>query len=134
MAYDQESDLKYIDSLGDIPLTGPDPYSDSEKLSKAEDAEVQLEADVNDGREIPEDDREHIHAVAANAYASYLLATGPEHPKDATSEVFAGGSGEDLMEFATELKNIYDRTIGSIEAATDDDPSPDRQVYTTHKG
>lgn len=133
MAYDQESDLKYIEALADIPLTGPDPYTDAEKLGKAEDAEVQLEADINNGETIPEADREHIHAVAANAYASYLLATGPEHPKEATSEVFAGGAGEDLMEFATELKNIYDRTVMSIQGSADDDPDIDRQFYTTHR-
>jgi hypothetical protein len=99
VSYDSESDLKYLDSLGDVPLTGPDLWSsdDQAKLDAAETAEEKLEADVNDGEPIAEDTA--LHAKAANAYASYLLFIGPEHPEDALSGQMYGGAGEDTMEF-----------------------------------
>ncbi|MDS0284671.1 hypothetical protein [Haloarcula onubensis] len=121
MPYQDESDLKYIDELADIPLTGPEPdsWTTDDKLEAAESAEEKLEADVYDGRKIP--GAGALHATAANAWASYLLVVGAEHPKDATSEVFAGGSGEDVMEFAHELKNIYHETKGSIQVSDADE-------------
>lgn len=115
MAYDNESDLRYIDSLSNIPLTGPDLFSDDSdaKLSAAETAEQKLEADVNDGRKLS--DRTALHARASNAYASYLLFVGPEHPEDALSGQMYGGAAEETMEFADELHNIYRSLRASIE-------------------
>jgi len=132
VAYDSESDLKYIDSLADIPLTGPEPasWTKDDKLEKAESAEEKLEADVYDGRKIP--GAGALHATAANAWASYLLVVGAEHPKNATSEVFAGGSGEDVMEFAQELKNIYHDTVGSIQVSEADEGGGTAEVNSVN--
>lgn len=123
MAYEDESDLKYIDSLGDIPLTGPDLWTDDSdaKLDAAETAEAKLEADVNDGNEIGE--ITSLHTKAANAYASYILFIGPEHPEDALSGQLAGGSGDDVMEFATEVHSVYRSLRSSIEDSGADESS-----------
>ena len=123
MSYDAESDLKYIDALDDIPLTGPDLWEgDTEaKLDKAETAESKLEADVNDGVVIG--DPTTLHAKAANAYASYLLFIGPEHPEDALSGQMYGGAGDDTMEFATEVHDVYRSLRSSIETSDADESS-----------
>lgn len=128
MPYDNESDLKYLDSLGDIPLTGPDLWDgDTEaKLDAAETAESKLEADVNDGQVIGEST--DLHAKAANAYASYILFVGPEHPEDALSGQMYGGAGEDTMEFAREVHDIYRSLRSSIETSDADESSDDADV------
>jgi len=125
MPYDSESDLKYIDSLSAIPLTGPDLWSDetAAKLDAAETAESKLEADVNDGGDIG--GAEALHSKAANAYASYILFIGPEHPADALSGQMYGGAGEDAMEFATEMRNVYQSLRSSILASDQDQSSSD---------
>ena len=123
MSYDSESDLRYIGTLSDIPLTGPDLWSDDTdaKLDAAETAEQKLEADVNDGRKLG--NATALHAKAANAYASYVLFVGPEHPEDALSGQMYGGAGDDTMEFAREVHNIYESLRSSIEDSTTDDSS-----------
>ena len=128
MAYDAESDLKYIEELGDIPLTGPDLWADDTeaKLEAAETAEAKLEADVNDGQPIGEP--RALHAKAANAYASYLLFIGPEHPEDALSGQMYGGSGDDTMEFATEVHDVYRSLRSSIETSDADESSDDDNI------
>jgi len=128
VSYDAESDLKYIDALGDIPLTGPDLWEgDSDaKLDAAETAESKLEADVNDGVVIG--DATTLHAKAANAYASYLLFIGPEHPEDALSGQMYGGAGDDTMEFATEVHDVYRSLRSSIEGS-DADSSQDTTEF-----
>ena len=115
MAYDP----KYIDSLDDIPLSGPDPWSDPDKSGPAQPAACLLEARINDGREIA--DPETIHATAANAYASYILLSGIEHPNSAQSGDFYSGSNEDVAEVASEMKNIWDDTVAAILEADHDE-------------
>lgn len=124
MPYDAESDLKYIDSLDDIPLSGPDPWEQGEKLKAAESAESLLEARANNGRPITA--VESIHRTAANAYASYILLSGAEHPNAAQSGDFYSGSNEDVAELASEMRNIWqDALTGILEADHDEgDPTP----------
>lgn len=121
MAYDSESDLKYISSLGDIPLSGPDAWSNDKdaKLKAAEAAESLLEARVNGGQEISS--VESIHRTAANAYASYILLSGVEHPNSAQSGDFYSGSNEDVAEVASEMKNIWEDNIAAIQQAEHDE-------------
>jgi hypothetical protein len=125
MSYQSESHLKYIESLGDIPLTGPDLWEgDTEaKLDAAETAETKIEGDVNDGRELGSPGA--LHAKAANAYASYLLFIGPEHPEDALSGQMYGGAGDDTMEFAREVHDVYRSLRSSIESSDADESSDD---------
>jgi len=128
MSYDAASDLKYIDSLDEIPLTGPDLWAgDTDaKLDAAATAESKLEADVNDGVVIGAPTT--LHAKAAAAYASYLLFIGPEHPEDALSGQLYGGAGEDTMEFAREVHDVYRSLRSSIEESDADDSS-DRSAF-----
>lgn len=106
-------------SAGAIPLSGPDPWDLSTKEQKLVEAEALLEGRVNEGSEIeaPED----IHALAANAYASYILLSGIEHPNDARSGDFYSGSNEDVAEVAAEMRNIWDDAVGTILDADNDE-------------
>jgi len=119
MAYDSASDLKYIDGLVAMPLTGPDPFDKEDKLQAAESAESLLEARVNDGQEITT--LESLHRTAANAYASYILLSGVEHPNSAQSGDFYSGSNEDVAEVASEMKNIWEDAVAGILEADHDE-------------
>lgn len=128
--YADESDLKYIPELAEIPLTGPDAFDTEAKLEAAEMGEAKVEADVNLGD--PLADPTMLHQKAANAWASYLLFAGGESPSDALSGQVVEGSSADQMEFATELKNIYESTIASIrtsDAGDDDDDVVDSAFF-----
>lgn len=127
MSYESESDLKYIGTVGDIPLTGPDLWEgDTEtKLEAAATAESKLEADVNDGHVIR--DAGTLHARAAAAYASYLLFIAPEHPEDARSGKMYGGAGDDAMEFAREVHDVYRSLRSSIEESDADESSDETE-------
>lgn len=120
MSYTSESELRYIESLNDLPIMGPDLFPDSEKLAAAAIAETKLEADVNDGVRLGEREVTPLHREAAGAYASYRLFVGPEHPEDINSGQLQGGSGSDTMEFARELKTQYKSHLKSIETSEAD--------------
>jgi len=117
--------LKYIDT-GDIPLAGPDPYAVEQKKEAGEAAEQKLEADVNDGHEFGSTSKLHTQAIAA--WATYVLAAGPNHPTDAKSGDFYNGSAEDQAEFAAEMKNIYQSNRESILGSEADDSSDDTDI------
>ena len=130
MSYDSESDLKYIDSTDDIPVSGPDPFDKSEKLDAAEVGEARVEADVNDGATI--DGATVLIREAAAAFASYRLFYGGESPTSALSGDLVDGSSNDIMELAREHKANYDSTIASIvdsEADRDNDDAGDFVVF-----
>lgn len=130
MTYDTESDLKYIDSLDDIPVSGPDPFDDAEKLDAAEVGEARVEADVNDGATI--DGETVLIREAAAAFASYRLFYGGESPTSALSGDLIDGSSNDIIELAREHKTNYDSTIASIvdsEADRDNDDAGDFVVF-----
>lgn len=107
---------EYVDE-GDVPVIGPDPYPQEEKVKAIKYAEAKLEADVNEGDTIesPGD----THEFAANAYASYILATGPEDPADAYSGDFAD-AGDDVSDFAQSLHDMY-RSARSAIVNSDED-------------
>lgn len=120
MSYDSESDLKYIDSLGDIPVSGQgigETWSPQDKLDAAESGESKLEADVNDGN--PINGAEHIHGDAAATWATYRLALGVKAP-DSTTRGDALDEGSERMDFALELKEDYYEYVDSITAAQGD--------------
>jgi len=115
-----DNTLDYVE-LDDIPVAGPDPYSDAEKRETGTAAEQKLEADVNDGGQI--DDVSKLHKEAVAAWATYRLASGPIHPRDAKSGDFYNGSGEDQAEFASEMKNLYQSDKASILSSGEDESS-----------
>jgi hypothetical protein len=117
--------LEYIDT-DDLPLAGPDPYDPSDKQDAGEAAEQKLEADVNDGQQFTSAGVLHEQAIAA--WATYTLATGPNHPTDAKSGDFYNGSAEDQAEFAAEMKNIYQSNRESILGSEADDSSDDTDI------
>lgn len=108
---------KYVDEA-DIPIIGPDPYPTDEKTKAIGYAEAKLESDVNEGSTINEP--EDIHEMAANAYASYILATGPVAPADTYSGDFAD-DGSDSDSFAQELHNMYRSARDAIITADEDE-------------
>lgn len=110
---------KYVDP-SDVPVIGPDPYPDSEKSQAITYAESKLEGDVNDGETIA--DPEDIHEFAANAYASYILAAGPEDPADVQSGDFAD-AGDDVENFANQLHSMYQSARSTIRSAQADEGS-----------
>lgn len=114
--------LRYI-TLDDLPLDGPDPYSDAAKQRAGEAAEQKLEADVNDGRSF--DDTTALHDEAIAAWATYRLSSGTVHPTDAQSGYGQGGAGDDQMEFASEMRRLYESDVQSILGSTADESSDD---------
>lgn len=113
-------------AIDDVPLSGPDPWDDPEKEKKILEAEALLESRVNDGNVI--ENPETIHALAANAYASYILLSGIEHPNAAQAGDFMSGSNEDVAEVASEMKNIWEDAVSSILDAEADESSSTSDV------
>lgn len=109
---------KYID-VDRVPIAGPGAHSDGEKLDAIEYAEATLEADVNDGNRISDADVESVHSLAVNAYASYILGTGPIEPSSIKAGDFAD-DGDGRSDFANQMLSMYDRAVASINNATQD--------------
>jgi hypothetical protein len=121
MPYTQESDLKYINSLDDIPVSGDfdaSTWTDQDKLDAAEDGESKLEADVNEGSEISAP--EHIHGQAAATWATYRLVVGFKSP-DSQTRGDALDEGSERMAFAEAIKEDYYEYVQSITGAASDE-------------
>lgn len=106
---------KYVD-VNDVPVIGPDPYDEQDKRDAIANAEAKLEADVNNGKVI--DEPEQIHQLAANSYASFILATGPTAPSDVHSGDFAD---DDVGDFANRLRDMYRSARSAIQTASEDE-------------
>lgn len=119
---------KYID-VERVPIAGPGSHSDAEKLDAIEYAEATLEADVNDGNRIPDVDLESVHSLAVNAYASYILGTGPIEPSSIKAGDFAD-DGDGRSAFANQMLSMYDRAVASINNATQDFGRKDHAVVS----
>lgn len=121
MSYDSESDLKYIEDLDDIPVSGQgigDTWTTDDVLDAAESGESKLEADVNDGSVI--DNPEHIHGEAAATWATYRLVLGVKAP-DSTTRGDALDEGSERMDFALQLKEDYYEYVDSITQSENDE-------------
>ena len=110
---------QYLDSVEDVPASGPDPYTREAKGRAIEDAEAMLEADVNDGNEFDPADIEPIHKAAIVYYATHRLAIDPKSPDAATMGSMAD-EGAGRMDYADRFLELYDRTISSIGEASGD--------------
>lgn len=119
MAYDNESEFKYIDGLDEIPITGPDPFDKEDKLEAAEKGEAKLESDVNEGSPIPDQVREAIHGEAAACWATYRLVLGIKSP-ESQSRGDSLDEGTERMAFADRIKQMYDSHVDSIIMADAD--------------
>lgn len=113
---------KYIE--GDveeaIPVAGMDSWDRGQKLAKLRLAEALFEADVNDGAEIPEEDRETAHELAVSALTTYYLAVGIKSPDSLLAGDFAD-DGEGKSEFLDRVQGIYERARDAILNASGDE-------------
>lgn len=116
-------------TVSEVPLVGPDPYDESDKLDALELAEAQLESDVSDGSEIEPTEVETIHGRAAASYATYVISYGPSHPTSIQAGDFAD-DGSNRNRFADEMLNIYKRSVNSILDADDDAGQTDHTIVT----
>lgn len=136
--------MPYIIDVADVPLTGPDPYSDDQKRKQLDNAEGKLEMDVNSGQEFSDGEIGKLHRLAVNAYATYLLAVGPAAPDSALAGHFAD-RGDRAMDFVNELQEIYEQAKESLEEGEEDAdldaggdivegaPRQSKRVYVTHR-
>jgi hypothetical protein len=129
MPYQNESDLKYIDSLEDIPVTNQgigDSWGEEDKLQAAEAGEEKLEGDVNEGHAISQS--KSIHGTAAATWATYKLAVGMKSP-DSTTRGDSLDEGTERFGFADRLKQMYQSYVNTINDASgfesDDDSNND---------
>lgn len=117
--YQSEDDLKYIDDLDDIPVSGfgiDANWSDQDdKLPAAQAGEEKLEGDVNDGREIT--NSIDLHGEAAAAWATYRLVLGMKAP-DSTTRGDSLDEGEERMQFADRIRRMYEDLVETLTGAT----------------
>lgn len=133
MSYESVDELRYIKTLTDLPVIGPDiDFATDTKLDAAAIAESKLEADVNDGVEFGPTEITPLHREAAGVYASYRLFVGPTNPESAKSGLLQGGVGDDTMEFARELKEQYQSHIESIKTSEQDTSSDSTDLIVSN--
>lgn len=118
MSADPSFTPKYVESIDEVPVTGPDPYTQVHKQRSIKRGEARLEADINDGDEIK--NPEQIHADAANYFASYLLHLGPRDPSSVTMGD-SSDEGPGRLDFADRMYELYTSTIESITGAEGDE-------------
>jgi hypothetical protein len=75
---------RYVEDLDDVPVTGPDDYSDSDKRLALYHAEARLELDVNEGKQIDQSNVIEAHRSAAAYLTTHILTHAAEEPSDIT--------------------------------------------------
>lgn len=110
---------KYLDSVEDVPSSGPDPYSRKAKENAIQFAEAKLEADLNDGNEFDYSEIEPIHRNAIVHLATYRLAIDPKSP-DAVTMGDMADEGAGRMEYADRFLELYEWTVDAIAGAGGD--------------
>lgn len=113
MPVEDDYQPKYVDSLYDVPISGPDDYSDEDKRKALFHAEAQLELDVNDGEEIANGDIVDAHRVAAMNLATHILTHSAEDPADVTLGDMASGGGN-LVEYSSRYLEAYNMLVDKI--------------------
>lgn len=116
MAIDTEYDPKYV-TLGDIPIEGPDTYSNSEKRRALFEAEGEFELDVNGGQEIPQSEVYDSHKVAVANLATYHLAKTAMAPDDTTLGDMSD-AGFQSLDYAETYLETYNRLIDKINSSS----------------
>lgn len=116
--------------LTDVPIDGPDTYSETEKRKALFGAEARLEGDINDGKEIPHEKRTKLHRIAVANLATYYLSRGAEDPASVRLGDLAD-SGQRITDYSNEYLNEYDRLVKSIEDSDVGAGAIDHYTYTT---
>lgn len=106
-------------SLSAVPIQEEDVYSETDKREALFNAESELELDVNDGLEIPEEERATAHRNAVLNLATYHLTKGAIAPNNATLGDMADGGGQ-AKEHANTYLDTYERIIDGIQHADDE--------------
>ena len=110
---------KYID-LEDVPVAGPDEYSDGAKRKALFEAEATLELDVNDGMEIEQSELNDAHRAAVMNLGTHILTHSAGSPDDVTLGDMADGGGQS-MDYASKYLERYERLIEKIRGTSDGD-------------
>lgn len=107
---------KYVESLEDVPIAGPDiSYDDGDKRLALYHAESKLELDVNDGQEIPSDELTDSHKSAAMYLATHILTHAAADPADVTLGDMSSPGTE--IDYSSHYLESYNNIIDSIQSA-----------------
>jgi hypothetical protein len=113
MPIEDDYEPKYLDSLDDVPISGPDDYSPSEKRQAIYHAESSLELDVNSGEEIDQSNVVSAHRAAVMNLATHVLTHAAEDPADVTLGDMSD-SGGTITEYSSRYLDEYLRLIDRI--------------------
>lgn len=105
---------KYVD-LEDVPVAGPDNYSDGAKRKAMFEAEATLELDTNDGMEILDHEITSAHRAAAMNLGTHILTHSAGSPDDITLGDMSDSGGQS-MDYASKYLERYERMVEKINA------------------
>lgn len=123
----------YIDSLEDLPVSGPDDYSPGEKRKALFNAEPEFELDVNEGEEISSDEVTDTHRVAVLNLATHKLTGAAEGPSDVTLGDMADGGGA-INEYSSQFLETYERLVDKILKTGHGNSSSDNHATFVNNG
>lgn len=106
---------RYVE-LEDVPVAGPDDYTDSEKRLALHSAESELDLDVNGGDPIPSSDLVEAHETAVVNLATHYLTHAAEEPSDVTLGDMADGGGQ-VNSYSSQYLDTYLRIIEKLKDA-----------------
>lgn len=104
---------KYV-SVGSVPLVEDESYTDAKKREALFSAESELEMDVNDGFEVPDDELTTAHENAVLNLATHKLTKGAVSPSNTTLGDMADG-GDQAKRHAETYLDAYERIIDAIQ-------------------
>lgn len=115
MPIETDYQARYVD-LEDVPVAGPDEYTDGEKRLALHSAESELDLDVNGGEPIPSSDLIEAHETAVVNLATHYLTHAAEEPSDVTLGDMADGGGQ-ITEYSSQYLDAYLRIIEKLSEA-----------------
>jgi len=116
MYYDgpiDEYEPKYV-HIEDVPISGPDEYSQTQKRKAIFGGESAIELDLYDGSEIPSDEITNAHIEAILNYATHRLTHAAEEPSDVTLGDMLSGGGT-ITEYSSRYLETYNDIIDQLE-------------------
>jgi hypothetical protein len=103
---------RYV-TISAVPIVEDESYTDAKKREALFSAESELEMDVNDGFEIPVEERTRAHENAVLNLATHKLTKGAVSPSNTTLGDMADG-GEQAKRHAETYLEAYERIVESI--------------------
>lgn len=113
MSIETDYTPRYVDSLEDLPLSGPDNYSAEDKRKALFNAESSLEVDTNNGKKIPADELTNAHKAAVLNLATHALTHAAGDPADVTIGDMSSGGGAS-NEYSSRFLEEYNRFVEQI--------------------